>query len=109
MVGCRDRITGVMKRLAECRVAHGIAGGLIFLCSSGIAGATSGVETSGDILQFVLPAAAAGLTLGYRDKEGALQFGESAALTLGTTYVLKYTVDEKRPNGGGQSFPSAHT
>jgi len=43
------------------------------------------------------------------DGNGALEFGESAALTLGVTYGLKYTVNEKRPNGGGQSFPSAHT
>ena len=67
------------------------------------------IETSGDILQFVLPGAAAALTLGNWDKTGALEFGESAAATLGTTYLLKYTVDEKRPNGGSQSFPSAHT
>jgi membrane-associated phospholipid phosphatase len=71
--------------------------------------AKSGVETAGDILQFVLPGAAAGLTLGHRDMEGAVEFGESAAVTLGTTYLLKYTVDEKRPNGGDQSFPSGHT
>src|SRR4051794_35628861 len=67
------------------------------------------IETTGDILQFVLPAAGAALTLGNRDKDGAIQFAESAGLTLGTTYLLKYTVDEKRPNGGSQSFPSAHT
>jgi membrane-associated phospholipid phosphatase len=30
-------------------------------------------------------------------------------MTLGVTYGLKYTVDEKRPNGGSHSFPSAHT
>jgi len=39
-------------------------------------------QSAGDILQFVLPAAAAGLTLGYKDAQGALEFGESAALTL---------------------------
>jgi membrane-associated phospholipid phosphatase len=49
------------------------------------------------------------LTLAYRDKEGAVQFGESAAMTLGVTYALKYAVNETRPNGGHQSFPSAHT
>jgi len=71
--------------------------------------ATDSIETAGDILQFVLPASAAGLTLGYRDWSGALQFGESAGMTLGVTYSLKYAVNETRPNGGSQSFPSGHS
>src|SRR6266550_4277933 len=70
---------------------------------------SDGIATAGDILQFVLPATGAGLTLWNRDAEGALQFGESAALTLGVTYGLKYSVNEKRPNGGSGSFPSGHT
>jgi len=49
------------------------------------------------------------MTLAYRDARGAVQFTESAAVTLGVTYALKYTVVEKRPNGGEHSFPSAHT
>ena len=71
--------------------------------------ASDSIETAGDILQLVLPATAAGLTLGYRDGPGALQFGESAGVTLGVTYALKYTVNETRPDGGTHSFPSAHT
>jgi membrane-associated phospholipid phosphatase len=83
----------------------------LFLCfsASAEAHASDNIQSAGDILQFVLPAAAAGLTLGYKDGQGALEFGESAALTLGATYGLKYTVNERRPNGGDQSFPSAHT
>jgi membrane-associated phospholipid phosphatase len=71
--------------------------------------ASDTIRSAGDVLQFALPATAAGLTLGYQDGKGALQFGESAALTLGATYALKYAVDERRPNGGSQSFPSAHS
>jgi len=67
------------------------------------------IETAGDILQFVLPITAGGLTLGLQDYQGTLQFGESFALTEGVTYGLKYAVNEKRPNGGSHSFPSAHT
>jgi membrane-associated phospholipid phosphatase len=67
------------------------------------------IETAGDILQYVIPATAGGLTLGYADYKGTLQFGESLALTEGVTYGLKYTVNETRPNGGSQSFPSGHT
>src|SRR5205814_5868288 len=65
-------------------------------------------RAAGDLLQFVLPTTAAGLTLGYHDGEGALEFVESTALTLGVTYTLKYAVNERRPNGGSQSFPSGH-
>lgn len=71
--------------------------------------ASDPIQSAGDILQFVLPGAAAGLTLGYQDEQGAWEFGESAALTLGVTYGLKYSVNERRPNGGSQSFPSGHT
>jgi membrane-associated phospholipid phosphatase len=71
--------------------------------------AADDIETAGDILQDLLPAATAGALIGHRDTEGAGQFGESFALTLGTTYALKYVIDEKRPNGGHYSFPSGHT
>jgi len=80
-----------------------------FFLTASVAWAGDGIAAAGDVLQFVLPATAAGLTLGYRDGQGALQFGESAALTLGVTYGLKYTVNERRPNGGRQSFPSGHS
>jgi len=83
---------------------------LFLCCGAGLqARAGDDIQTAGDVLQFVLPATAAGLTLGYKDGKGALQFAESAALTLGLTYGLKYAVDERRPNGGKQSFPSGHT
>src|ERR1051326_5569266 len=71
--------------------------------------ASDPIQSAGDILQYVLPAAAGGLTIAHSDWPGTLQFGESAAVTLAVTYALKYTVNEKRPNGGHQSFPSAHT
>jgi membrane-associated phospholipid phosphatase len=76
---------------------------------SGPARANDSIQTAGDILQLVLPGTAAALTLGYRDGEGAVEFGASAGVTLGVTYGLKYAVDEERPNGGTHSFPSAHT
>ena len=72
--------------------------------------AGSDIQRAGDVLTFVLPAAAGGLVLGNKDKAGALQFAESAALALGATFLLKYTVQEKRPNGQDNlSLPSAHT
>ena len=71
--------------------------------------AGNGVETAGDVLQIVLPAFSLGQTIYMRDKTGALQFGESLALSMGVTYGLKYTVVETRPNGGSHSFPSGHS
>jgi hypothetical protein len=93
----------------------------------GSVSATDSVASAGDILQIALPVAAVGMTLalpsatgsegtdfagksqGWWDQQGTLEFGESAGATLGLTYILKYSVSEKRPNGGSQSFPSAHT
>ena len=66
------------------------------------------IELTGDVLAVALPVAAAGLTLGFKDYQGTLEFGESAALSMGVTYILKLTVDKKRPNGGDQSFSSGH-
>ena len=86
-----------------------LAGLLLFLAATTDTLAGDSVQAAGDILQFVLPATAAGLTVGYKDWTGTLEFGESAGLTLGATYGLKYAVNERRPNGGHQSFPSAHT
>ena len=92
------------------RSAAPLLAGLL-LCLAGCvgAGASDHIELAGDLLQYVLPATAGGLTLGYHDGEGALQFGESALLTLGVTYGLKYSIDEKRPNGRRHSFPSGHS
>jgi len=44
-----------------------------------------------------------------RDATGRLQLLESGALTGATTFILKATVDKKRPNGHAHSFPSGHT
>lgn len=74
-----------------------------------MAGAVDATEQAGNVLQLVLPAAAAGATAAHRDGTGTWQLAESLALSMGTTYALKYAVDEQRPNGGGQAFPSGHS
>ena len=72
--------------------------------------AKSTTETIGDILSIALPVTAYGTTLFINDKDGQMQFYKSYATTMGTTYLLKYTVREKRPdNNNKDSFPSAHT
>lgn len=83
---------------------------LVAFCLIATAGARAddSIAKAGDILHYVLPATAGAVTIGHRDGEGALELGASMALTLGATYGLKATVHETRPNGGSESFPSAH-
>lgn len=71
--------------------------------------AADGIATAGDILQFAVPAVAFGTTWEKDDAPGALQLVKAYALSLGTTYLLKVSVPEERPNGGSHSFPSGHT
>ena len=71
--------------------------------------ASDPIALAGDFLQFGLPATAGGMTLGLQDWQGTLQLGESLATTLAVTFTLKYSISEKRPNGGHESFPSGHT
>jgi membrane-associated phospholipid phosphatase len=85
--------------------------GYLLLCISTNADAQGNdrIETVGDDLcYYVLPAATAGLILYNSDWKGLLEVAESAAVTEGVTSGLKDAVNEKRPNGGGHSFPSGH-
>ena len=82
---------------------------LCFIAASVNVRAEDSIKTAGKVLTMALPAAAAGLTLGLRDGEGAWQLGKSSALALAVSYGLKYTINETRPDGGQHSFPSNHT
>ena len=66
-------------------------------------------EQAGDIVAALLTASAVGVTAVNHDGEGFLQYGQSALLSTGATVVLKYTIEEERPNGKDHSFPSLHT
>jgi membrane-associated phospholipid phosphatase len=81
----------------------------IMLLNIGNLDASDKIHKTGDVLQFILPGIAVGLTIYNKDGKGAFQLTESMALTIGVTYGLKFTVNEKRPNGGNYSFPSGHT
>jgi membrane-associated phospholipid phosphatase len=67
-----------------------------------------GLTRTGDVMAYVLPATALGLTAYHRDGAGAWQLGQSAAIGMATTFALKYTVNARRPNGDPYSFPSGH-
>ena len=70
---------------------------------------SDGLETFGDIAQIAIPAIALVASVAKGDYLGAAQLGVTTGVTLGITHGLKIAIDRKRPNGGGQSFPSGHT
>lgn len=82
----------------------------LFTVFSGRENAHAGelIQSSGDVLLALLPATAGISTLTLHDYEGTTQLVKSTALALGSTLLLKYTVDEERPTGGNHSFPSGH-
>ncbi len=61
-----------------------------------------------DIGEIGIPLAAGGISLYENDRTGLIELAETGALTLGATEALKYSINERRPNGGTHSFPSAH-
>jgi membrane-associated phospholipid phosphatase len=81
----------------------------VALAWSGQAAAGDAFTTYGDVGRYALPATALILTLSRDDTEGLNQFLKSGLVTLGTTYALKFAVDDTRPNGRRYSFPSGHT
>ena len=68
-----------------------------------------GLTKTGDVMAYVMPATALGLTACFKDGTGAWEFSGSAAITMAATVGLKYAVNARRPNGGVRSFPSGHT
>lgn len=73
------------------------------------ASASDSIEKAGDIMQVLMPSIAYGTTFYLDDSESRNQFYKSFAATFVVTQGLKYTIDKKRPNGSGKSFPSGHT
>ncbi len=68
-----------------------------------------GVDLSTDIIMFLPGAVGAGVALVEGDKKGLLQLVESGATAVATSYLLKYTVNKRRPDSSdNHSFPSNH-
>lgn len=86
---------------------------LLSLCFFVVSPASAGLSTeqAGTALQILIPAAGLGGTLFYEQgHEGLIQFTESFVVSQLITHGLKYTVNERRPNGVCcNSFPSGHT
>lgn len=67
------------------------------------------IDLSTDILMF-LPSAVGGVnSLVKGDYKGIVQHLEAGAVTVAATYLLKYSVGKRRPDGSdNHSFPSNH-
>ncbi len=82
---------------------------LLAICAPVQAGSDS-LETTGDILQILIPAAALGKTYFDDDQEGRLQFWKSAGTTFGVVHGTKALAGKLRPSRANtSSFPSGHT
>lgn len=67
------------------------------------------IEKTGDILQFALPALAAG-SAAYNGSWASLgRFTRVLGATMATTAILRVSINAERPNGHSYSFPSGHT
>ena len=73
------------------------------------------LEKSGDYLQIIIPLTALATSYYFEDETtpkhlSYKNFVKSFAYGLGTTHLIKNTIEKKRPNGDNeQSFPSGHT
>lgn len=75
-----------------------------------LSSAQKGVRISTDVLLGVMPAATLAYEFAVKDWQGLKQAAFTAAATVGATYILKFAVKERRPDGSNlQSFPSGHT
>lgn len=75
-----------------------------------VTGSRKSVALSTDIITIAMPVATLAGTIIAQDWEGLKQGAFTAAATAGATLLLKYTVNEDRPNfKNSHSFPSGHT
>lgn len=82
----------------------------IFLISLNTLYSKDTIEIVGDVIQIAIPSEAFIATFYLDDTQGQYQFYKSFATNLGITYILKYSINETRPdNSNDRSFPSGHT
>ena len=87
----------------------------IFLFSVGSLGAQSWgekswIEQTGDVFAYGMPLVSLSSSVVLEDYEGSKQFLAAFGASMGTTYVLKFSVQRERPDGSDtRSFPSGHS
>jgi membrane-associated phospholipid phosphatase len=78
------------------------------LANAAPARAADAVARAGDVGQIALPAAAVLATVIHEDGAGRGELAQAFVSTIAAVYVLKATVERRRPDGGVRSFPSGH-
>lgn len=81
----------------------------IYLVNTNNLFAKNEIERGGDILQIFIPSSAFAYSLITKDSTGSNQFIKSFMFNIAVTYILKISINKKRPDGGSYSFPSGHT
>jgi membrane-associated phospholipid phosphatase len=91
-------------------IALALAAPLPALAATPITSREKAIENVGTGVAIALPVIAGGITLYKHDRKGLWQLAEETVLTVGTAYILKQIVRERRPDGSDwQSFPSETT
>jgi membrane-associated phospholipid phosphatase len=68
------------------------------------------VKTSGDVLLVAIPTLSFLYSYYQDDRQGQVEIGKSLLATTLTTYALKFSIKEERPNHkNNRSFPSGHS
>ena len=89
------------------RYFSSLAAVIFCLAAPASAAESDGIRTAGEILRIVLPAAAAGISLGKDDEHGFVQLAASELIAEGGSLVLQELIDEERPDKTDHhSFPS---
>jgi len=82
---------------------------LLVLLAGSTAPAADVIESMGNVGAIALPASTLLIAAVHHDARGAFQSAEAYAATMAVVYILKPTINRRRPDGGSQSFPSGHT
>lgn len=95
------------------RSIYGVRAALAIATSCSLAltspqAAADDIETAGSALRLALPAAALALTYSEDDAPGRRPLFYSLGTTALATYALKYTIDDRGPDGDDHAFPSGH-
>lgn len=91
-------------------VALTMLAGIVLPAASAASERDEKIIEAGDWLQILLPVTALGVTVAKKDWVGTKELTYTTLVSLGSTYVIKYTVSRARPDESeATSFPSGHT
>ena len=91
-------------------VALTMLAGIVLPAASAASERDEKIIEAGDWLQILLPVTALGVTVAKKDWVGTKELTYTTLVSLGSTYVIKYTVSRARPDENeATSFPSGHT